>query len=194
METNLDRAKELRTAAPSSAAPAAEPLRLRVDAAGDLAKLLGERVAVNARQALIPVQIQNRPLLRSSRTTSTSASDPAAGLHLFVWHYSSLSPRVELETFVSAFNLGTSSQNESISADPEQVYARERKLLEDWRVLPLVALPEYVGLGHNVRDWMPARWGEWHLADVWLDVTESGAGNADGASNELPTIRMGAKP
>ena len=194
MDTNIDRAKELRTSLPSNAAASVEPLRLRVDATGDLAKLLGERVAVNARQALIPVQIQNRPLLRSSHTTSTSASDPSAGLHLFVWHYSSLSPRVELETFVSALNLGNSAQSESISADPEQLYARERKLLEDRRVLPLVLLPEYVGLGHNVRDWMPARWGEWHLADVWLDVTESGAGNADGASNELPTIRMGAKP
>ncbi|HXY25821.1 MAG TPA: ABC transporter substrate-binding protein [Candidatus Acidoferrum sp.] len=183
METNLDRAKELRAALPSNAAASVEPLRLRVDAAGDLAKLLGERVAVNARQALIPVQIQNRPLLRSSHTSSTSASDPPAGLHLFVWHYSSLSPRVELETFVSSLNLGTASQSESTSADPEQLYARERKLLEDRRVLPLVALPEYVGLGHNVREWMPARWGEWHLADVWLDVPEP-----------APAPEAGAKP
>jgi hypothetical protein len=28
---------------------------------------------------------------------------------------------------------------------------------------------ESVGLGTAVRDWMPARWGEWRLADVWLD-------------------------
>jgi hypothetical protein len=30
-------------------------------------------------------------------------------------------------------------------------------------------MPEYIGLGAAVRDWMPERWGEWHLADVWLD-------------------------
>ncbi|HTT32493.1 MAG TPA: ABC transporter substrate-binding protein [Methylomirabilota bacterium] len=194
MDTNIDRAKELRASLPPNAGTVAEPLRVRVDAAGDVAKLLGERVAVNARQALIPVQVLNRSPLRTTRTTTTSTSEPAAGLRLFVWHYSSLSPRVELETFVSSLNLGPATENGTVSADPEQLYARERKLLEDRRVLPLVALPEYVGLGRNVRDWMPGRWGEWHLADVWLDVPESGAGNAEGTSSELPTIRMGAKP
>lgn len=189
MDTNIDRAKELRAALPSNATSGAQPLHLRVDASGDVAKLLGERVAVNARQAMIPVQIQNRPLTRSLHVSTTSAnsasstSDPASGLHLFVWHYSSLSPRVELENFVSALNLRTSSESGSLSADPEQLYARERKLLEDRRVLPLVALPEYVGLGRNVRDWMPARWGEWHLADVWLDAAES-----------IPSPDTGAKP
>jgi hypothetical protein len=194
METDIDRAKELRASLPANAAAPAAPLRLRVDASGDLAKLLGERVAVNARQALIPVQVVNRPLLRTPHTATTSSSEPAAALHLFVWHYSLLSPRVELETFVAALNLGSSSENGNLSADPEQLYVRERKLLEERRVLPLVTLPEYVGLGQNVRDWMPARWGEWHLADVWLELPESApaAGSAD--SSALPTIRMGAKP
>jgi len=194
MDMNIDRAKEIRASLPSNAGAAAEPLRLRVDASGDLAKLLGERVAVNARQALIPVQVLNRSPLRATRTAATSTSEPPAALHLFVWHYSSLSPRVELETLVSALNLGSSSENSNISADPEQLYLREQMLLEDRRVLPLVALPEYVGLGQNVRDWMPARWGEWHLGDVWLDVPESGASTGNADSSALPTIRMGAKP
>jgi len=198
MDTNLDRAKELRAALPSNATPAAEPLRLRVDASGDVAKLLGERVAVNARQALIPVQVLNRSPLRTTRTTAASTSEPAAGLRLFVWHYSSLSPRVELETFVSALNLGPASENGNASADPEQLYLRERKLLEDRRILPLVALPEYVGLGHNVRDWMPARWDEWHLADMWLEVPEStptpAAESPAGTPSTAAPAPMGAKP
>jgi len=197
MDMNLDRAKELRAALPSSSTRA-DPLRLRVDASGDLAKLLGERVAVNARQALIPVQVLNRPLLRNARATTASPADGPAPLHLFVWHYSSLSPRVELETFVSALNFGSSSENSSLPADPEQLYARERKLLEDRRVLPLVALPEYIGLGRNVRDWMPARWGEWHLADVWLDLPEPAPQAGPRDSVETPTAvprpPVGAKP
>jgi len=183
METNPERAKEIRATLPANATTIAEPLRLRVDAPGDIAKLLGERVAVNVRQAMIPVQVLNRSPLRSSRTSVTSTSEPAAGLHLFVWHYSSLSPRVELETFLSALNLGSSSEHGNASTSPEQLYLRERKLLEDRGVLPLVVLPEYVGLGQDVRDWMPARWGEWHLADVWLDLPES-----------APAADMGAKP
>ena len=189
MEKDTERAKEIRAAPPPNAAAGKEPLRLHVEASGDLPKLLGERVAVNARQAAIPVQVVNRAASRGSSTTATS-NDAAPGLHLFAWHYSSLSSRVELESFVSTLNLGESSGSAVSSSDPEQLYAREKKLLEERRVLPLVVLPEYVGLGPNVRDWMPARWGEWHLADVWLDVPEPST-ELRGNSN---TAAPGAKP
>ena len=198
METNIERAKEIRATLPGSVAAGAEPLRLRVDAPGDLAKLLGERVAVNARQATISVQVVNRAAPKSANTTTTASSDPTSGVHLFAWHYSSLSPRVELESMVTTFKFGDSHEAAVSSSDPEQLYAREKKLLEERRVLPLVALPEYVGLSQNVRDWMPARWGEWHLADVWLDLPEAAAGgnaNSAGTSVSQPAAASsGAKP
>jgi len=196
METNLERAKEIRSTLPTNAV-IREPLRLRVDAPGDLAKLLGERVAVNVRQAAISVQLQNRSPLPTSPGTTVRSSDSAAWLRLFAWHYSSLSPRVELETFVSALNLESPSEGSNARVDLEHVYARERKLLDERRVVPLVVLPEYVGLGRNVRDWMPSKWGEWYLADVWLDLSESapaGTANRERATAALPTIRLGAKP
>src|SRR5580658_9628279 len=62
VDTNLERAKELRRGLPANEAGGAEPLRLRVDPPGDLPKLLGERVAVNARQAAILVQVIARPV------------------------------------------------------------------------------------------------------------------------------------
>jgi hypothetical protein len=170
MDTNIDRAREIRATLPANVAAGKEPLRLSVDAPGDLAKLLGERVAVNARQATLIVQVVNHSAPHVSTTATATPSNLAPGLHLFAWHFSALSPRLELESFVSAFNLGDASASSVSTTDPEQLYAREKKLLEQRRVLPLVALPEYVGLGQNVRDWMPARWGEWHLADVWLDL------------------------
>jgi peptide/nickel transport system substrate-binding protein len=172
METNLDRAKEIRATLPANVAVGKDPLRLSVDAPGDLAKLLGERVAVNVRQAAIFVQVVNRAAAHGAGNVTATSTDDASGLRLFAWHFSALSPRLELESFVSALNLDESPENSVSTTDPEHLYVREKKLLEDRRVLPLVALPEYVGLGQNVRDWMPARWGEWHLADVWLDVPE----------------------
>ena len=190
MEQDIERAKEIRTALPPNPAAGKEPLRLRVDASGDLAKLLGERIAVNARQSAIPLQVVNRAASRGSTSATPIPNEATPGLHLFAWHYSSLSSRVELESFVSTLNLGESSGSVVSSTDPEQLYARERKLLEERRVLPLVVLPEYVGLGPYVRDWMPARWGEWHLAEVWLTVSEPSAelrGNSNAAS-------PGAKP
>jgi peptide/nickel transport system substrate-binding protein len=196
METNIERAKELRATLPANRAAGTDPLRLRVDAPGDLAKLLGERVAVNARQAAILVQVVNRAAARAT----TTSSDPATGVHLFSWHYSSLSPRVELESMVSTLNFGNSNEAALSSTDPEQLYAREKKLLEERRILPLVALPEYVGLGQKVRDWMPARWGEWHLADVWLDLPEpipAQPGNSNGTETPAASpaaASSGAKP
>jgi peptide/nickel transport system substrate-binding protein len=199
MEMSLERARELRASLPAGAATVSEPLRLRVDAPGDLPKLLAERVAVNARQATILVQVLNRLLPRGTTTSTAASSDPRAGVHLFVWHYSSLSPRLELDSFVRALGLNASNGSEISSAHPEQLYARERDLLQERFVLPLITMPEYVGLGPNVRDWMPARWGEWHLADVWLDLPESGSPHPAGSPSlgvptTSPSVSPGAKP
>jgi len=200
VDTNLERAKQLRRGLPSNEAGGSEPLRLRVDPMGDLPKLLGERVAVNARQAAIFVQVINRPAARAA-TASQVSLNPPSGVHLFAWHYSSLSPRVELDSMFAAYNLTESSEVNATSADYEQLYARERRILEEWRVLPLVTEAEAVGLGPTVRDWLPARWGEWHLADVWLEAPEPSQADSssppNGTSSTSPQPRAaapGAKP
>jgi peptide/nickel transport system substrate-binding protein len=191
VDTNLERAQELRRRLPTNEATAAEPLRLRVDPAGDLAKLLGERVAVNARQAAILVQVTNRPVTRAG-AVSPASSEPASGVHLFAWHYSSLSPRAELDSLFAAYNLREPSEVSATGTDHEQLYARERRVLEDRRVLPLVVQAESVGLGASVRDWMPARWGEWHLADVWLETPEPDA--ADFSNTLNPAAQTSRQP
>jgi MarR-like DNA-binding transcriptional regulator SgrR of sgrS sRNA len=184
MEMSIERAKEIRSTLPEKIAMGT--LRLHVDVPGDMAKLLGERVVVNARQAMLLVQVANRTVSRTTATatnvSTNPANDPSDDVHLFSWHYSSLSPRVELESMITALHLGDAKEASVTSTDPEQVYAREKKLLDERRVLPLVALPEYVGLSPRVRDWMPARWGEWHLADVWLDLSKPGAAQPSAAS------------
>jgi ABC-type transport system substrate-binding protein len=192
VETNLDRAKELRRALPSNAAAGSNPLRLRVDPAGDMAKLLGERVAVNARQASLLVQVVSRPVPRSG--TAAASTDPPPATHLFAWRYSSLSPRAELDSMLAAYNLEEPQEANVTNSsrgvtDPEQLYARERRVLDDWHILPLVEQPESVGLAAAVRDWMPARWGEWHLEEVWL---EGPSGAAAETSANPPA--SGAKP
>jgi MarR-like DNA-binding transcriptional regulator SgrR of sgrS sRNA len=199
METDLQRAKEIRGTLPETIAKGT--LRLRVDASGDIPRLLGERVAVDARQGLLLVQVANRNAVSrassatmASNVSTKSAADPPAGVHLFSWHYSSLSPRVELESMIATLHLGDANEAVVSSADPEQVYAREKKLLDERRVLPLVALPEYVGLSARVRDWMPARWGEWHLADVWLDLSKPAAPQADGTSSVNASSSNSASP
>jgi ABC-type transport system substrate-binding protein len=205
VEANLERAKELRRSLPASASAADEPLRLRVEPAGDLPKLLGERVAVNARQAGILIQVLSRPAQHSSlavpaSTTSAAAQpDTGSGVHLFVWRYSSLSARAELDSILVANHLAASAEASAASPDREQLFARERRVLEAWQVLPLVEQAESVALGATVRNWLPARWGEWHLADVWLEPPEATQANGVNPSNAIqpslqkPTV-TGAKP
>jgi hypothetical protein len=91
---------------------------------------------------------------------------------LVAWRYSSLSERAELDAMVSALQLEFEA-DEGTFEDAEQLYVRERRLVAERNLIPLVVLPEYIGLGAAVRDWMPERWGDWHLADVWLDGKRS---------------------
>jgi peptide/nickel transport system substrate-binding protein len=176
VETNLNHAKEIRAALPANAAAGADPLHLRVDAPSDIAKLLGERVAVNARQASIAVQMSNRPASRPSvqgkTNVETAAADPPAGLHLVEWNYSSLSPRAELESLVSALLPAVAAEAANAGSTPEQLYAVEKRLLDERRILPLVTLPEFAAVGRDVRNWSPSRWADWHLEQVWLDRPE----------------------
>lgn len=166
---NLDRAKQIRASLPPNLAGGSDPLRLRVDASGDLMKLLGERVAVNARQTNIAIQLSSHP------STASSASSPSAALHLFVWHYDSLSARTELFNLAQYLHSDITSQALPETMDPEKLYSEERRLLEERYVLPLVLLPEYVGIAPNVRNWSAAQSGEWRLADIWLDSGDTAA-------------------
>jgi hypothetical protein len=152
-EMDLERAKELRVSLPVNIAGGSSPLRLQTDVSGDLPRLLAERVAVNARQTGLSVQ----PLGKGT----------AADLHLFAWRYSSLSPGQELREFSIAEHV--QAPKEGNLADPDRRYAWERKILEERKLIPLVVLPDYAGLAPSIRDWQPGPWGEWRLADVWLD-------------------------
>jgi len=101
---------------------------------------------------------------------------------------------------ISTLNFGDSSDAAVSSTDPEQLYTREKKLLGERRVLPLVALPEYSGLSQKVRDWRPARWGERHITDVWRDLLEprpEQTGNSNATATTVaqsPGASPGAQP
>lgn len=105
---------------------------------------------------------------------------PSTGLRLFAWHYDSLSPRVDLQQMAQYLHAEAGGESVNESTNPEKLFADELALLETKQVLPLVLLPEYVGIASNVRNWSVAPSGEWRLADVWLDTVEAAASHADG--------------
>ena len=184
---DLERARALRAGFSAGVAGAAQPLRLRVDAQGDLFKLMGERVAVNARQANLLVQVA---------MSNASANVPASvvGLRLFAWHFDSLSPRAELESFVKQLADGAGLPPNA--TDPEQLFTLERRLLGERRILPLVFLPEYVGVRATVHNWNALAWGDWRLADVWLEPEETSSTKTAGAAQRENSTagNPGARP
>src|SRR5262249_20345867 len=116
-----------------------------------------------------------------------AATASGAELQLFAWRYSSLSPAQELRNIAAAENAQVT--NEDNPTDPDRRYAWERKILEERKLISLVVLPDYVGLAANVRDWQASGWGEWHLADVWLDTTvpqKKSATTADRSTGARP--------
>ena len=119
------------------------PLMLSYSSADPLAKAIAERVAVNARDAGISIQV------------SPLAPNP----HLRL-------ARVRIESLAhlaEEFGLG--------SADGS-LYERERAMLEDGRVIPLLHIPDVFGIHPRVRGWEDAhagRDGRLHLEDVWIE-------------------------
>jgi len=171
LETDMDRAKQLRAALPANFAGAAAPLRLRVDAPGDLPRLLADRVALDARQAGLQVKVVNRVGTSSATFSATATANSPAELRLVSWRYSSLLAGAELDSLAAAFAIPRAET--AAGANSAQLFAIERRLLGERSAIPLVVLPESTGLSARVHDWTPARWGDWRLADIWLDAPDA---------------------
>jgi hypothetical protein len=52
----------------------------------------------------------------------------------------------------------------------DDLYPAERALLETPAVIPLFHLPVASIAGARVRNWRPSRMGDWAVADLWLET------------------------
>lgn len=128
---DLDKARQL-------ASPA--PVTIGYDPVDATARLIVERIAVNAREAGLLI----RPTSGAQAAgrivrVNVSAPDPMQAL--------------------SAVGGGPSEGT---------LFEIEREMLRTHRIVPLFHLPEIYGLSSRVRGWAPSRWGDWNLDSVWL--------------------------
>ncbi len=129
-------------------------LKLTYDASDPFVRIIAERVALNARDAGLIIQVvpnwQNADAqIVRVRVDSADAAAALVGL---------------------ASVLGTADLTAVTSAGtPEALYAAERTILDDYRVVPLVHVPDVYALGPRVRNWDELRAGGWPLHAVWLD-------------------------
>lgn len=158
---NVDEARET----VKKLTPTPGPITLAYDGGDALARTVAERVALNVRDAGLTLQ-----------TMATGASG-TSDVRLVRLRMGSVDAARALETLARAMGEELTLPA-GATDDPERLYAAERGVLESGRVIPLAYLNDTLGLGPQVRNWLPLRWGEWRLADVWLDEPVRGAAQA----------------
>jgi ABC-type transport system substrate-binding protein len=147
---DLERARQLRRdlgATPS--------LTLAYDWNDPLARAIAERVSVNARDIGLAIQPYGENLqarganadLRVVRIPLAS-TDPAAA--------------------VAAISAMTGHQGVVQTSSLEDLYAADRALRSDFRLIPIAYVPQAWALATGVQNWMTPRQGGWRLTDVWL--------------------------
>jgi ABC-type transport system substrate-binding protein len=148
-------------------------LNLSYDARDPQAQLIAERIALNAREVGITVQVSlsGAADIRLMRVVLPS-SDPATSLD-------EAARQLGLQPPVFA----TPRSNPS-DVDLDGLYHAERSLLDGYAVIPLFHLPVAVTASVRVRDWEPGRLGAWSegessLADLWLDQRRADQRSAD---------------
>jgi len=141
---DMTRAQQLRGEVPQA------PLwNLGWDVGDSVARVIAERVVLNARDAGLRLQL---------------ASGGAADVRLVRERIVPLDPRLALAQLAVSFGFTQVRFNGS-SMD---LYAAESGLLQSQRVMPLLHLRRACGLSGAVKDWNRERDGSWDLSDVWL--------------------------
>jgi peptide/nickel transport system substrate-binding protein len=170
--TDLEHAKEL-----WKQIAAAGPLVLGYDSADPLEQSVAERIVVNAKEAGMAVRAQAMPVAGASTEKSRGADLRAAhaDVELVRWRMTSPLPGEALRSFLARIYsrplAGVEAGAFPEAASPEDIYKQQRAVLNTYRVVPLVWLPQVYGLSARVRDWKaPGPGGNWPLADVWLDT------------------------
>jgi ABC-type transport system substrate-binding protein len=162
--TNLEHARELR--ADAAAFVVISPIALAYDFADPQAKLVAERIAVDAREAGIVVQ----PYAESHINSRTSRSTINADAVLLRVPLESIDPQTALAVRIDDLGLFQESSQAILGATrPEDLLEIERKLLASNRVVPVAHIPQAVWLNNNAHNWQQLVTGAWQLDQLWVE-------------------------
>jgi ABC-type transport system substrate-binding protein len=142
---DLPRARQIREQVRS--APA---WKLGYDGADPLARLLAERIALNAKDAGLSIQ-----------PTSAAGAD----LVLMKVPLASADPWIALNAIAATTGL-TMAKSKGTSI--EDLYAAEESVLATRRIIPLLHLPVFYAANATVRNWNVRPDASWNLTDAWL--------------------------
>ncbi len=166
--SNLDRARELR--ADAAAFVVITPIALAYDLSDPLAKLVAERIAVDASAAGIAVQPYGE-LHINSKTARASLNADAVLLRLPL---QSVEPSVVLSAVADDLGFSDSAPTIFVPAilgatRQEDLFEVERKTLAGYRVIPVAHLPQALWLSGSVHNWQQLMTGAWQLDQLWIE-------------------------
>jgi peptide/nickel transport system substrate-binding protein len=149
---NLDHARQLR-----GEVGMVPTLKVGYDPSDTLARQTAERVAVNARD--VGITLATVPLAPAGGRMTDLGAD------LVVQRIRIDGPTLDkgLIDTQRYFDLHISQPG-----GPEETYAAERQFVDSLAVIPLIHLPELLGIGPRVMDWSATPWGAWHLERISL--------------------------
>lgn len=124
---------------------------LGYDANDSLARLIAERIALNAKDAGITIQV---------------TASPNADMRLDRFTLASLNPHVALSAAASSAGISSPS---AIGDSVDEFFKAETALLAKDRVIPLFYLPVNYALGPRVTNWTQHRDGTVNFEDLWLE-------------------------
>lgn len=161
---NLDRARELR--ADAAAFVVISPISLAYDFSDPLAKLVAERIAVDAREAGIIVQ----PYAESHINSKAARSSMNADAVLMRVPLESIDPAVTLAA--RADDLGLFPENIPTilgATRVEDLAEIERKMLAGFRIVPVAHISQALWLNNNAHNWQQQANGAWQLDQLWVE-------------------------
>jgi len=146
VEVNLVRAQQERAEVPETTV-----WNLGFDAGDPIARVMAERIVLNARDAGLRLQL----------------AAGAADVRLVRVALASLDAQVALPELAASLGLPPLKIN---SNSVDDLYAAESVLVKSQRVIPLLHLRTAGAVSKTVRNWGEGRNGAWRLADVWLSA------------------------
>lgn len=145
VKADLPRAQQLRAEVPQA------PLwSLGFDASDPLARVLAERIALNASDAGLRLQLTNQG---------------NADIRLVRVGLVSLDPHVALPEMAKSLVI---PPPHFLGNSTDDLYHAESAMLQSQRVIPLLHLEGAWAVSKTVRNWEDTRDGTWRLQDVWL--------------------------
>jgi len=143
-EFNLQRAEQL------SAGIHKAPWTLAYDASDPLSRLIAERIALNARDAGIMIQI---------------TGGASADIRLVTAPLPTLNPELALSSLASNFGLPLPK---IAGSSVEELFEAESASLQTQRIIPILRYPAAYAMSQSVHGFGLAGSGNWQASNIWL--------------------------